>query len=119
MPEQARSISVVEDHWPQLSAGGRELRNRLGLGLAVGPPHDLHDDHSRRSVECRGCTVGVEVRFNARVLTISELARRGGRASSALRFYERKELLWPAKRSGGPGEGGGAGGPGEGGGHGR
>jgi DNA-binding transcriptional MerR regulator len=34
------------------------------------------------------------------VLTISELARRTGTATSALRFYERKGLLAPAGRAG-------------------
>lgn len=34
------------------------------------------------------------------MLTISELARRSGLATSALRFYERKDLLSPAARSG-------------------
>jgi DNA-binding transcriptional MerR regulator len=45
-------------------------------------------------------SVAVEVRFNARVLTISELAHRSGLATSTLRFYERKELLLPTARAG-------------------
>jgi DNA-binding transcriptional MerR regulator len=67
---------------------------------AVGPRHDLRGDDSARSIERHGCIIAVEVRFNTRVLTISELARRSGLATSALRFYERKELLWPATRAG-------------------
>jgi hypothetical protein len=100
-PGQARSISLVEDHWPQLPAGAA-ASSAIALASAsrLARPMIFTVTTEAGSVECRGCIVAVEVRFNARVLTISELARRSGFATPTLRFYERKELLWPAKRPG-------------------
>jgi len=46
-------------------------------------------------------SIAVEVCFNARVLSVSELARRSGMTTATLRFYERKGLLAPAGRAGG------------------
>lgn len=47
-----------------------------------------------------GASFAVEVRFNARMLTISQLAQLTGLATSALRYYERRGLLTPAGRAG-------------------
>jgi DNA-binding transcriptional MerR regulator len=45
-------------------------------------------------------SIAVEACFNARVLSVSELARRCGMTTATLRFYERKGLLTPAGRAG-------------------
>lgn len=84
---------------------GSQFLERLGLGLPVLPGHEPAGDRSDQALEHvvirHANSIDVEPWFNARVppVTMSELSARTGKATSALRFYERRGLLASTART--------------------
>ncbi len=99
----ARSDANGEDSITPRRSQDLDCRN---LCVAIHPSHDFGNRKSGHPIEgvpSHASIVQVEVQFKSMTatLTIAELHHRTGKPSSALRFYERENMLEPIGRQGG------------------